>query len=122
VPSPAPTATPAPPNPSAAPTPTPTPAGAPVVAAPTSLTFTNIGNAYAQTVNVAQAGYGGPFVALALGGTPAAVRLDVVGTAVTVTPLQAGATSVVITGGFNQSVSLPVGITVTQLTISSRRR
>jgi hypothetical protein len=98
---PVPTATPtARPTPASTPAPTPSPTPAPaVVINPASLSFLNTGSAFAKTVSVSQAGYTGPFSAAISSGNTSAVTVSVSGQVITVTPQQAGATNIIVTGG-----------------------
>lgn len=114
---PAPTATPVP-----IPTPSPDPTQVPGISPnPSSLAFINTGATYAQTFTVTQAGYAGAYAATTSGGDPTVATVSVAGNAVTVTAQHAGATNVIVSGGFGQTVSVPVGVTVTPITIHGRR-
>jgi hypothetical protein len=105
------------------PTPTPSPTPVPAVSAsPASLSFLNVGAAYAQTFAVSQNSYAGPFTATTSGGDPTVATTSVSGGTITVVPQHSGGTSVVVTGGFGKSVTVPVGVTVTPITIHSRTR
>jgi hypothetical protein len=88
-----------------------------ISANPTSLAFLNTGSAYAQTVTVSQSNYSGAFTATTSGGTTGAVTTNVSGSVVTVTPQEAGTTSVVIAGGSGNTITIPVTVTVSTLTI-----
>lgn len=124
VPTAVPTATPVPtPVPTAVPTATPSPSPTPVpaiVANPNSLTFTNSGAAYAQTVSLSQGSFRGAFTAVTSSGNTSAVTLSVSGQMLTVTPQQAGRTNIIVTGASGATLTIPVGVTLTQLTISGQ--
>lgn len=88
-----------------------------VLANLTSLAFTAIGTAAAQSFVVSESNYGGTFTASASGGDPTVVSIGVSGNSITVTPNQPGSTNVVVTGGNGNFVSIPVSTTSTSITI-----
>jgi hypothetical protein len=90
------------------------PAIAPLVASVASLTFISVGTA--QSFTVSQAHYSGAFTATVSGGDPSAVSIALSGSTIGVTPLHAGGTSIVITGGNSQTLSVPVNVTTSTLT------
>jgi hypothetical protein len=103
-------------TPTATPVPTATPTPAAVTADATSLNFLAVGSTYAKTFNVAQSGYSGSFTA-SVSGTQGIVTVSVSGGVVTVTPAAPGQTSVVVTGGGGQNVTVSVVVTTTPGTI-----
>ncbi|GAC1388630.1 MAG: hypothetical protein NVSMB31_02930 [Vulcanimicrobiaceae bacterium] len=118
---PAPTATPTP-APTATPTPvaTATPTPAAIVLSPSSLAFTALGSANAQTVTATETGYTGTFTsssANCVSGstTIATLAASASGTQFTVTPVAAGTCSVDINDTSSHHTSL--GITVTTTTV-----
>lgn len=120
-PTPAPTATPLP-DPTPAPTPTPTPTAtpvtAPVVVNGPSLQFVAIGPAYAKTITITQANYGGEFVlsGMSCNGI-AAADTTMSQNNFTVTPLAAGTCSYTVAGAGGSQTTLPVTVTTTTATI-----
>jgi hypothetical protein len=107
-----------------APTPTPSstatasPSPIPTVAAnPASLSFLNTGGSFAQSISVTQSGYAGPFTATTSGGATSAVSTSVSGNIITVTPQQPGTTNVIVTGGYGQSIAVPVSVTSTSVSV-----
>jgi hypothetical protein len=117
VPTPVPTAVPTP-VPTAVPTATPSPTPPPSpVSNPTSLSFLATGAANAQQLAISETGYAGAYTATTSGGDPTAVTTSVSGTVITVTPQHQGGTTVIVTGGFGTTVSIPAGVTITNLTI-----
>lgn len=126
VPTAVPTATPVPtPVPTAVPTATPSPSPTPVpaiVANPNSLTFQNSGAAYAQTVSLSQGSFRGAFTAVTSTANTSAVTLSISGQTLTVTPQQAGGTNIIVTGASGATLTIPVSVTLTQLTINGQHR
>ncbi|MBV8750464.1 MAG: hypothetical protein JO103_12220, partial [Candidatus Eremiobacteraeota bacterium] len=92
----------------------------PVVPNPTSLSFLATGTTYNQTVTVSQGGFSGTYTAQIVdtGGTNGTIATaSVSGTTITVTPLAAGTANLVITGGSGRTATVPIGITVSPITI-----
>lgn len=115
--SPTPSAT-ATPTPSATATPTPaataTPTPAPAIAlSPSSLSFTNVGTAYMQSVTVSEAGYTGSFTVTA----PACffVKFTQTGNRIDVTPQSPGSCSMSVSDG-THTATLPITVTQTSVT------
>jgi hypothetical protein len=102
-------------------TPTATPSGAAVVPAPSVLTFTGVGAAYAQGLSVAQAGYPGSFTQTNTCAGVASVSGSPPSPTFTITPIATGTCNLTITGGSNQSVIIPVTVTTSGLVVSGRR-
>ena len=91
-----------------------------VVASPSSLAFTNIGSSYNQTVALTQAGFSGTFILSNANSAVAAASIS--NGTMTVTPLASGTTTVRVTGGSNQYVDVPIGVTVSNVIIHSKHR
>jgi Concanavalin A-like lectin/glucanases superfamily len=98
------------------------PVVSPVVSSVASLTFLNVGSPNTQTVSVTQAGYTGLFTAAVSGVNASAVTVSLSGQVISVTPQQPGAATLVITGGSGQTITIPVSVTVSPLTIQGVRR
>jgi streptogramin lyase len=90
-----------------------------LVASPTSLSFTDVGAAANQSVVVTQGGYAGPFVVSSIDSSVATASVN--GNSITVTPVGGGATTMRVTGN-GQFVDVPIGVTVSNIIIHSRRR
>jgi hypothetical protein len=113
-PTPAPTATPSQ-GATSTPTPTPTPSAPPVFASVTSLAFEAVGVAFEQQFTVSQQGYAGPY---ALSGINAAVATaQISGSTVTVTPVAAGSTSLIVTGSGGRTVTIPISVTTLSIPV-----
>jgi sugar lactone lactonase YvrE len=91
-----------------------------VVASPTSLSFVNIGPAYSATVAVSEAGYSGSFTLSGNDTTIATATIS--GSTITVTPVQTGSTTLIVTGGSGASVGIPIGVTVSNIGVNSKHR
>jgi hypothetical protein len=94
--------------------------GGAVVVSPSSLTFTNIGPAYSQTVAVSQANYNGSFTPYVF--DPTVVSISISGNTVTITPLNSGSTVVRVGGGSSQFGDVSVGVTISNVNIHATRR
>lgn len=91
-----------------------------VVASPSSLAFTAVGAAYAQTVTVSQFGNAGSFSPSNVNSLVAVVSMN--GGTVTVTPVGSGATTLRITGTGGQYVDIPIGVTVSNIILHDGKR
>jgi sugar lactone lactonase YvrE len=90
-----------------------------LVVSPASLAFNNVGAAYSQTVSVSEPGYGGTFAISGINSLVATASIS--GSSITVTPVSAGNTSLHVAGG-NAYLDIPIGVTVSEITIQSKRR
>jgi streptogramin lyase len=91
-----------------------------LVASPSSLAFTNVGAAFNQSVSVSEAAYAGPFLVQSINNAVATASVS--GSTITVTPVGSGATTMRVTGGPGQYVDVPIGVTVSNIIINSRKR
>ena len=89
------------------PPPHPSPPPAPLIANPTSVAFSVVGSGF-QFVYVSQAGYFGDYSMT--NSNPSVASAEQVGVSTTVRPLSNGTTTLHITGGFGQSVDVPVTV------------
>jgi hypothetical protein len=110
-----PTASPSPsPSPTQSPTPAPTPGV--VVISSTSLSFTNVGATYAQTVTMSQTHYSGAFQVTTANCSGIATVGSLTDASFTVTPVAAGSCTFTVTGTAGQSATLTIGVTTTSVT------
>ncbi len=91
------------------PTPTPTPPPGMLQASVNSLVFSGTGATFSQVISVSQPSYSGPFVLSGLDTTVATAHI--VSNLISVTPVAAGSTSLTVTGGNGQFVTIPIGVT-----------
>ncbi len=102
---------PATPAPSPSTTPTPTPGLSPIVAAPISFAFLGTGAGLAQTLTLSEAGYAGPF-SLKAGCAAVAATQSTLAT-FSIAPADAGSCSLTFGDANNQTILVPVTVTVT---------
>jgi hypothetical protein len=79
----------------------------------TALTLNGTGAAYAQTFAATQDGYAGAFTTAGCASNAATV---VSGANVTITGTAAGTCTLIVSNSFNQSATLPITVTVTNVT------
>jgi streptogramin lyase len=91
-----------------------------LVVSPPSLTFTNVGSAFNQTIAVTQGSYTGPFALSNINGAVATAQIN--GSSITVTPVAGGSTTLRVTGGGGQFVDVPIGVTVSNIIVNGRVR
>ena len=93
-----------------------------VVTAPTSFSFLAPGAAYAQTLSVSETGYNGSFTASS--GNAAIVTVGPAGpqNTFTVTPVDAGSTTLRVQDAANNVITVPITVSVTGVRLHGKRR
>ena len=92
-----------------------------IVASPSSFSFLASGSAYAAALNVSETGYGGSFTAVSAN-TAIATVTAASGSSFTVTPVNAGNTTIRVRDASGGYVDVPVTVSITALTLQGRRR